>query len=117
MLGPLSGGSPVPAKIASAAKKRLEFITQRTKRVTIQEHQAESPTAAALKKTRKKKNVAATHWACDLSLLAGCLWGWMACGQRIHIFLLPKAKKTQTEEYQVRSSIRLIINEIFIGEQ
>ena len=43
------------------------------------------------------------------------LLGWTECVQRIHIFLpLPEAKKTQTEEYQVRSLIKLIINENFL---
>lgn len=53
--GPLGGGNPAPIKIALAAKQHLEFITQETKRATIQGHQAESPTTAALKKTKKKK--------------------------------------------------------------
>lgn len=111
-LGLLGGGNPAPIKIAPAAQRCLEFTTQRIKRATIQGHQAQSPTTAALKKTRKKKcsSNSLGMWLETLGRLphrAG-----QSVGRELTSFSqLPEAKKAQTEDYQLRSSIKLIINE------
>lgn len=111
MLGLLGGGNPVPIKIASAAKQCLEFITQRTKRATIQGHQAESPTTTALKKTRKKKcsSKSLSMWLETLGRLP-CGAGQSVGTEFTSFSLLSEAKEAQTEEYQLRSLIKLIIN-------
>lgn len=84
-------------RTASSVEQCLEFITQRTKTATIQGHQAECPTTAAQKKTRKKKP-STTHWACDLRLGTLPSQDWTVDGQKFMSHsLLPEAKQTQTE--------------------
>lgn len=104
MLCLFSWGNPAPVKTASAAQQCLEFTTQRTKRATIQGHQAESPTTAALKKTSKEK--CSSHslgmWLEILGRLSRR--AGKAVGRELTSFSqLPEAKTDQTEDYQFKT--------------
>lgn len=104
MLSLFTWGNPAPIKTASAAQQCLEFTTQRTKRATIQGHQAESPTTAALKKTSKEK--CSSHslgmWLEILGRLSRR--AGQAVGRELTSFSqLPEAKTDQTEDYQFKT--------------